>query len=115
VNGSTAYIKEQIYADVQKNFVFGTPIKMKDIFMLSDDHTAKTATGGKPEYLVVVRDQNGELIPIQDEQGNLYFKPDVEAEKEKESQRLMELSQARREGRMTKEEQKISRQFMQPI
>jgi len=115
VNGSTAYIKEQLYADVQKNFVFGTPIKMKDIFLLSDDRTARTATGGKPQYLVIVRDQNGELIPIQMEEGNFYWEPDVEAEKEKESQRLMELSQAIREGRMTKEEQKISRQFMQPI
>jgi hypothetical protein len=45
----------------------------------------------------------------------LYFEPDVKAEKEKESKRLMELSQARRKGQMTKEERQISRQFAQGL
>ena len=115
VNGSTAYIKDQLYADIQKNFAFATPIKMNDMFLMSDDHTAKTAAMGQPEYLVIVRDENGQLIPIQDELGNLYFKPNVQIEREKESKRLMKLSQARRQGQMTSEERQISRQFAQGL
>jgi hypothetical protein len=52
------------------------------MFLVPDDHTARTANLGQPEYLVMVRTKNGELETLRDQAGDIYWTPDVESEKQ---------------------------------
>jgi len=82
VNGNTQYIKDQLYADVTKRYVYPDPIRKENMFLVPDDHTARTANLGQPEYLVMVRTKNGELEILRDEAGDIYWTPDMGLEKE---------------------------------
>jgi len=81
VNGETSYIKDQLVKDVRSQFAFPEPIARDDMFLMSDDRTARTAATGKPEYVVMVRTAAGELVTLQDrETGVVYWTPDQDTE-----------------------------------
>ena len=81
VNGETSYIKDQLVKDVRSQFAFPDPIAADDMFLVSDDNTARTAASGKPEYVVMVRTAAGELVTLQDrDTGIVYWTPDQDTE-----------------------------------
>jgi hypothetical protein len=47
------------------------------MFLVSDDFTARTASTGSPQYLVMVRTADGELVALKDKRtGDPYWTPD---------------------------------------
>lgn len=109
VNGQTDYIKDQLYIDVTTEFQFPERVDKDDIFLVSDDYTAQTAATGKPAYIVMVRQANGELTTLQDRDGSLYYTPDQQAEIEKQREIIEgKFKRARAAGEpMTAEERRL--------
>ena len=109
VNGQTDYIKDQLYIDVTTEFQFPERVDKDDIFLVSDDYTAQTAATGRPAYIVMVRQANGELTTLQDRDGSLYYTPDQQAEIEKQREIIEgKFKRARAAGEpMTAEERRL--------
>lgn len=109
VNGQTDYIKSQLYSDITTEFQFPERVAKEDIFLVSDDYTAQTASTGRPAYIVMVRQANGELTTLQDRDGSLYWTPDQQAEIEKQREIIEgKFKRARAAGEpMTAEERRL--------
>ena len=76
VDGDASYVKEQLVIDVRSAWE-GDPIAEDDMFLVSDDFTARTASTGSPQYLVMVRTADGELVALKDKRtGDPYWTPD---------------------------------------
>lgn len=78
VAGSSDYITEQLFNDITKENIFAEPVKRDEIMLLSTERTARTASGGLPEYRVVIV-KDGSITPLQ----GYYWKPDTEKERER--------------------------------
>jgi len=61
-NGSVDYIKRSIAYEVRRENPDMQFDEDKDIFLYSDDETARKASVGTPTYRVIIRDSNGELV-----------------------------------------------------
>ena len=60
VAGDASYIRKQLISDINKEFI-GLDFDSKNVFLQSDDVTARLASTGKPDYKVLVLDNNGQL------------------------------------------------------
>ena len=106
VNGETAYIKDQLVKDVRTQFLFAEPVTADNMFLLSDDYTARTATTGKPEYVVMVRQRDGTLTTLQDSDGEVRWTPDQDEEIERQTEEAKaDYEQARAAGIRAQESQ----------
>ena len=106
VNGETAYIKDQLVKDVRTQFLFAEPVTADNMFLLSDDYTARTATTGKPEYVVMVRQRDGTLTTLQDSNGEVRWTPDQDEEIERQTEEAKaDYEQARAAGIRAQESQ----------
>ena len=76
IGGDTGYIKEQLLSDVRKGI--GTDFKKEDLFLLSDDETARMASQGRPTYRVMALDSNGEIKSFPGR-----WSPDIKAQSKK--------------------------------
>lgn len=95
VSGDSRYIARQLLSEVNGAVFQAEPFKNDDVFLLSDDTTAKTATTGEPTYLIMVRSKGGGLEYLLDSDGDaLRFKPDMQKEIKRKAklneQRLVE-------------------------
>lgn len=80
VDGSVQYIRDDLYNEIAGPYgLVGIEFNKNDIFLRSDDDTARTALSGKPDYLVQVRDSNGVLHNISIGGKNRYT-PDADAQ-----------------------------------
>ena len=61
-NGSVDYIRRSIAYEVRRENPDMQFDEDKDIFLYSDDETARKASVGTPTYRVMIRDSNGELV-----------------------------------------------------
>jgi hypothetical protein len=61
-NGSVDYIRRSIAYEVRRENPDMQFDEDKDIFLYSDDETARKASVGTPTYRVIIRDSNGELV-----------------------------------------------------
>jgi len=59
VAGSVDYIKKQLVADVNKHFIFEQSVGIDNIELQATEETARTATQGKPQYRIVIIDDEG--------------------------------------------------------
>lgn len=75
VAGSTDYVKDQLYSDAGKQFMFEDMPKKKELVLISTERTARTASTGRPVYNVGVK-RNGSLQIIE---GFLWY-PDMDKE-----------------------------------
>ena len=74
VNGSVSYLRDDldfIIRDENPNIEFDK----NNIFLISDDHTARKAVEGNPQYKVLFKDNNGVFNQLPD-----YFNPAEEKE-----------------------------------
>jgi hypothetical protein len=112
VNGETSYIKDQLVKEVRTNFAFPEPIARDDMFLVSNDVTARTASEGKPQYIVMVRTAAGELVTLQDrETGSVYWTPDQDAELNRQTREAkVAFDEAREVGEARKARQERGRQ-----
>jgi len=87
LDGDVSYIGRQLYSDVIESGVniFSDEITLKDIYLTSDSITDRTATAGKPRYIVQVMTQSSGLITLPE-----YWVPDVAAEVEAQKTRSKE-------------------------
>ena len=91
VDGDAAWIKNQLYTDVREE-VFGADIQ--DIFLMSNDQTARTAEIGQPTYAVKVM-IDGVFYTLSDN-----WMPDMKTEVEARKTENVEAALARRQKRM---------------
>ena len=111
VNGETSYIKDQLVKEVRTNFAFPEPIARDDMFLVSNDVTARTASEGKPQYIVMVRTAAGELVTLQDRKGPVYWTPDQDAELNRQTREAkVAFDEAREVGEARKARQERGRQ-----
>ena len=75
VDGDSEFVRIQLYENINTNYEFGAAYNIDDIFLVSDGYTARTAAKSKPQYKVIVRDENGLLHQIED-----YWSPNMQAE-----------------------------------
>jgi hypothetical protein len=59
VNGSVDYIKKQLVKDVNEKFIFEESVGIDNIELQSTEETASTAAQGKPQYRVIISDDEG--------------------------------------------------------
>lgn len=64
VSGDSSYVKDQLYKDVLKNYTHADAPKKKEIFLISTEETARTASTGKPGYSIGIKRNGGlEILP----------------------------------------------------
>jgi len=104
VAGSTDYIIDQLYTDIQKEILMDEPIRKSDIRLVATEETARTASTGAPVYRVVIS-KDGNITPLH----GFPWSPDVQAEQERvkevnlstmlNEERLMPSGRKTKEGR----------------
>jgi len=75
VAGSTDYIIDQLYSDVNKEIVMDEPIRKADLRLVATEETARTASTGAPVYRVVIV-KDGNITPLH----GFHWSPDVARE-----------------------------------
>jgi len=78
VGSNVNYIKKQLKRDITTGFV-GFDFNVNNIFLLSDEQTARKASQGHPDYRVMVIDDNGELQVLKGR-----WAPDMQKEQERQ-------------------------------
>lgn len=95
VSGDTSYIRTQLQEELDAG---GLSISSGDVFLVSDDETARTASTNQPSYRVMYRDNDGTLRTVSfiDEQGNenSRFIPDVQAGKTQQESNIKAAAEA---------------------
>ena len=92
-------------------------INKDDVYLLTNDHTARTASRGRPEYILMYQKEDGTLATIYDEVTgqNLYWYPDVDEAIQRQKEDIKKAMEERRATGMTGEEAAIARRFAQPL
>ena len=97
--GDTSYIRDELFNSLQAD---GINVQRENIFLNSDDETARTAASGFPTYGVMIIADDGTLQSIEalDQNGNMSgrFKPDVAEGNRLQAARI----KAEEEGKMNK-------------
>jgi len=108
-------LRDQAYQQASEQV--GKQIKKDNIYLLTNDHTARTASRGRPEYIVMYREEDGTLATIYDEVTgqNLYWYPDAEGALEVQKEDIRKAMEERRATGMTGEEAALARRFAQPL
>jgi polyhydroxyalkanoate synthesis regulator phasin len=108
-------LRDQAYQQASEQI--GKQVKKDNIYLLTNDHTARTASRGRPEYIVMYREEDGTLSTIYDEitGQNLYWYPDVEGALETQKENIRKAMEERRAAGMTGEEAALARRFAQPL
>jgi len=74
---TTRYIRENLYNDISETMTNqGISFTPDDIILISDNFTARRASEGRPDYLVWVRSDKGELVQAVLPNGETRFTPD---------------------------------------
>lgn len=68
VQGNTEYIKKQLISELMARTI-GLNISDKNVFLFSDDQTAREAASGAPSYRMIVLDNGLQPIILNDEDG----------------------------------------------
>ncbi len=91
VAGNTEYMGKQLLADVRKEFIFDRKITPDMLRVVADQETARTATQGKPSYMIIVDLGEDGLSPLM----GFRWRPDMQGEIDRQSlaqkERLKEL------------------------
>jgi polyhydroxyalkanoate synthesis regulator phasin len=108
-------LRDQAYQQASEQV--GKQVKKDNVYLLTNDHTARTASRGRPEYIVMYREEDGTLSTIYDEVTgqNLYWYPDVEGALETQKEDIRQAMEERRAAGMTGEEAALARRFAQPL
>lgn len=77
VNGSVEYMRDQLDAEIRQEAP-NLQFDRDNIYLLTDDATARSAAAGAPMYRVLILDDDGVF-----QQRSGYFVPDVEGQKQK--------------------------------
>lgn len=92
VNGSVDYIRPQLAREINEQGAFPEEIPEDRMFLQATEDTARSASGGKPAYRVVILDDDGTITPFF---GGLWF-PDQQEELDRievENKKLFEKRQ----------------------
>ena len=96
VNGSVEYARDQLDEEIRAEMP-NMQFDKDNIYLLTDDYTARTATEGAPKYRVLILDDDGVF-----QQRSGYFFPDKEAHEAKlrieTAELTAEIRQAEEEG-----------------
>jgi hypothetical protein len=95
VNGSVEYMRDQLDEEIRSEMP-NLQFDRDNIYLLTDDATARSAAAGAPMYRVLILDDDGVF-----QQRSGYFVPDVEGQKQK----LQAETEALTEELRTEEEQ----------
>ena len=108
-------LRDQVYT--QASVQLDKTVGRDNVYLLTNDHTARTASRGQPEYIVMYQEEDGTLSTIYDEVTgqNLYWYPDVDQAIERQKEEVKKSMEERRAGTMTAEEAALSRRFLQGI
>ena len=108
-------LRDQAYQQASEQV--GKQVKKDNIYLLTNDHTARTASRGQPEYIVMYQEEDGTLSTIYDEVTgqNLYWYPDVDQAIERQKEEVKKSMEERRAAGMTGEEAALARRFAQPL
>ena len=108
-------LRDQAYT--QASVQLDKKIGRDNVYLLTNDHTARTASRGQPEYIVMYQEEDGTLSTIYDEVTgqNLYWYPDVNQAIERQKEEVKKSMEERRAAGMTGEEAALARRFAQPL
>jgi polyhydroxyalkanoate synthesis regulator phasin len=108
-------LRDQAYQQASEQV--GKQVKKDNIYLLTNDHTARTASRGQPEYIVMYQEEDGTLSTIYDEVTgqNLYWYPDVDQAIERQKEEVKKSMEERRAAGMTGEQAALARRFAQPL
>jgi polyhydroxyalkanoate synthesis regulator phasin len=108
-------LRDQAYQQASEQI--GKQVKKDNIYLLTNDHTARTASRGRPEYIVMYREEDGTLSTIYDEVTgqNLYWYPDVDQAIERQKEEVKKSMEERRAAGITGEEAALAATYLQPI
>ena len=92
-------------------------INRDNVYLLTNDHTARTASRGRPEYIVMYQEEDGTLSTIFNEVTgqNLYWYPDVDQAIERQKEEVKKAMQIKRSAGITGEEAALAATYLQPI
>lgn len=125
--GVMPYAPEQYYpisgeelrgqAYFQASMELDKKINKDNVYLLTNDHTARTASRGRPEYILMYQEEDGTLATIYDEATgqNLYWYPDVDEAIQRQKEDIKKAMEERRATGMTGEEAALARRFAQPL
>lgn len=108
-------LRDQAYT--QASVQLDKKVGRDNVYLLTNDHTARTASRGQPEYIVMYQEEDGTLSTIYDEVTgqNLYWYPDVDQAIERQKEEVKKSMEERRAAGMTGEEAALARRFAQPL
>ena len=108
-------LRDQAYTEASAQA--GKPINKDSIYLLTNEHTARTASSRRPEYIVMYSNDEGGLETVIDEVTgrNLYWYPDVDGAIERQKEEIKKVMEERRSAGMTGEEAALARRFAQPL
>ena len=108
-------LRDQAYT--QASVQLDKTVGRDNVYLLTNDHTARTASRGQPEYIVMYQEEDGTLSTIYDEVTgqNLYWYPDVDQAIERQKEEVKKSMEERRAAGMTGEEAALARRFAQPL
>jgi len=108
-------LRDQAYT--QASLQLDKKVGRDNVYLLTNDHTARTASRGQPEYIVMYQEEDGTLSTIYDEVTgqNLYWYPDVDQAIERQKEEVKKSMEERRAAGMTGEEAALARRFAQPL
>ena len=96
VNGSVEYMRDQLNFEIRQEMP-NLEFDMNNIYLLTDDATARSAAAGSPMYRVLILDNDGVF-----QQRSGYFVPDVKRQEEnlriETAELAAEIRQAEEEG-----------------
>jgi polyhydroxyalkanoate synthesis regulator phasin len=108
-------LRDQAYT--QASVQLDKKVGRDNVYLLTNDHTARTASRGQPEYIVMYQEEDGTLSTIYDEVTgqNLYWYPDVDQAIERQKEEVKKSMEERRAASMTGQEAALARRFAQPL
>lgn len=112
VSGKTDYIRDQLYAELTgPSGIAGVNFKKDDMYLISDKETTYKASTGNPDYIVVIKDENGEFVSLGK---GMRWHPDRNAEQQrqlKENEQKGKESRAKRHFSETTKETQLGQFF----
>ena len=104
-------IRDQVYQEVTS--VAGNDVKKDNVYLLTDEVTARKASSRQPAYIIMYQTKDGGFATVYDKTTgkNKYWYPDVAAAEEQQRKDIKKSMEERRAIGMTGEEAALSRQF----
>lgn len=109
VAGDSQYIRDQLLKDVFSQHIFGESNEDVEVFLQSDDVTAREASKGKPSYNVIIFSPESGLMTLPNR-----WKPDMQSQIQKVNEEQLEKHGRARE-QASKSERQRNREFLSTI